>query len=149
MNSKVYWISRLICVNAVRNRNLQCATYCIILAFYASLGNFLQQKTFVINKTPVKATTKMPYIYHIWRHYNCNVNMYMAWCFFIIHYSKYVRKHVCSFIPHSRRLIQLYLLKCWVKQWYGRMLYTTVSNHLQKLWTWPYVHSVEKSSLFL
>ena len=28
------------------------------------------------------------------------------------------------------------------------MLYTTASKHLQKLWNWPHVHSVEKSSLF-
>ena len=24
------------------------------------------------------------------------------------------------------------------------MLYTTASKHLQKLWNWPYLHSVEK-----
>ena len=28
------------------------------------------------------------------------------------------------------------------------MFYTTASQHLQKLWKWPYVHSVEKSSCF-
>ena len=61
---------------------------------------------------------------------------------------KIVREQVCFFIPHSRGLIQLFLLKIWVKQWSSRMLYTTASNHFQKLWNWPYVLSVEKPSLF-
>ena len=66
-----------------------------------------------------------------------------------IHCSNYLRGHVCVFfIPHSRGLIQLFLLKFWVKQWSGRMLHTTASKHLRKLWKWPHVHSVEKSSLF-
>ena len=49
-----------------------------------------------------------------------------------------------SFIPHSWGLILLSLLKFWVKQWSGRMLYTTASKHLQTLWNWPYVYSIEK-----
>ena len=65
-----------------------------------------------------------------------------------VHCSKYLKERMCFFIPHSRGLIQSFLLKFWVKQWCGRMLYTTASKHLQKLWNWPYVHSVEKSSLF-
>ena len=44
--------------------------------------------------------------------------------------------------------IQTILLKFWVKQQSGRKLYTTASKHLQKLLNWPYVHSIEKSSLF-
>ena len=62
---------------------------------------------------------------------------------------KYLREQVCFFLPHSRGLIELFLLKFWVKQWSGRMLYTTASKHLWKIWNWPYLHSVEKLSLFL
>ena len=67
---------------------------------------------------------------------------------FCRHCSKYLREQVCFFIPHSRGLIQLFLLKFWVKQGSGRMLYITASKLLQKLWNWPHVHSIEKKSLF-
>ena len=60
---------------------------------------------------------------------------------------KYLRGQVCFFIPHSRGLIQLFLLKLWFKQWSGRMLYTTAPTHLEKLPNWPHLHSLEKSSL--
>ena len=42
-----------------------------------------------------------------------------------------LREQVCFFIPYSRALIQLFLLNFWFKQWSGRMLYTTASEHLQ------------------
>ena len=46
-------------------------------------------------------------------------------------------------IPHSRKSIPSFLLKFGVKQWSVRMFYTTASKHLQTLWNWPYVHSLE------
>ena len=52
------------------------------------------------------------------------------------------------FIPHSGGLNQSFLLKFWFQQWSGWMFYTTALKHLHKFWNWPYVHSVEKLSLF-
>ena len=60
-----------------------------------------------------------------------------------IHCSKYLKERVCFFIPHPRELIQWLLLKFWIKQWSGRMFYTTASKHLQELWNWSDMHSVE------
>ena len=40
-----------------------------------------------------------------------------------------LREKACFFFPHSRGLIELFLPKFWVKQWSGRMFYTTASSH--------------------
>ena len=93
---------------------------------------------------------RLPHAYYQW---SKNPRLYIVVLYIDIrgpelYCSKYLREHVCFFIPHPRGLIQLFLLKFWVKQLSGRMVYTTALKHLEQLWDWPYVRSEEKSSLF-
>ena len=60
-----------------------------------------------------------------------------------------IKGNRCVFSSHTQEGWLNYF--CWnfgLKKRSGRMLYTTASKHLQTLWNWPYVDSVEKSSLF-
>ena len=69
-------------------------------------------------------------MYNIWWNFPIYSTMSISYVY-DIHCSVYLREQVFFFIPHSRGLIQSFLLKFGVKEWYGRVLYTTASKNLQ------------------
>ena len=57
-------------------------------------------------------------------------------------------KGIDDFPSHAQQGQFNYFAEIWgYKLWSVKMLYTTTSKYLQKIWNWPYVYSVEKSLL--